>query len=69
MTPTSQIVGAQAVSNVLAGERYKNVSNEVKAYLRGEYGRAPGEINRELQKKVVGDDIIEAVLQTRWAAV
>ena len=58
VTPTSQIVGAQAVSNVLAGERYKNVSNEVKAYLRGEYGRAPGEINRELQHKVVGDDVV-----------
>jgi len=59
VTPTSQIVGVQAVSNVLAGERYKNVSNEVKAYLRGEYGRAPGEINRELQQQVVGDNIIE----------
>ena len=58
VTPTSQIVGVQAVSNVLAGERYKNVSNEVKAYLRGEYGRAPGEINKELQKKIVGDDVI-----------
>lgn len=59
VTPTSQIVGAQAVSNVLSGERYRNVSNEVKAYLRGEYGRAPGDINTELQKKVVGDDIIK----------
>lgn len=59
VTPTSQIVGVQAVLNVLAGERYKNVSNEVKAYLRGEYGRAPGEINKELQKKIVGDNIIE----------
>lgn len=59
VTPTSQIVGVQAVSNVLAGERYKNVSKEVKAYLRGEYGQAPGEINRELQHQVVGDDIVE----------
>ncbi len=58
VTPTSQIVGVQAVNNVLAGERYKNVTKEVKAYLRGEYGRAPGEIDKELQKKVVGDDII-----------
>ena len=59
VTPTSQIVGVQAVLNVLAGERYKMVSKETKAYLRGEYGRAPGEINKELQKKIVGDDIIE----------
>jgi oxaloacetate decarboxylase alpha subunit len=59
VTPTSQIVGVQAVANVLAGERYKNVSKEVKAYLRGEYGRAPGEVNKELQKRIVGDEIIE----------
>lgn len=58
VTPTSQIVGVQATNNVLAGERYKNVTKEVKAYLRGEYGRAPGEINKQLQKDVVGDDII-----------
>jgi oxaloacetate decarboxylase alpha subunit len=44
VTPMSQMVGVQAVSNVLSGERYKNVSKEVRAYLRGEYGRAPGEI-------------------------
>ena len=56
VTPTSQIVGVQAVSNVLAGERYKNVSKEVKAYLAGEYGRAPGEVNAELRKQIVGDN-------------
>ena len=56
VTPMSQMVGVQAASNVLAGERYKNVSKEVKAYLRGEYGQAPGEINAELQKKVLGDE-------------
>ena len=58
VTPTSQIVGVQAVSNVLAGERYKNVSKEVKAYLRGEYGQTPGKVNEELRKTVVGDDVI-----------
>ncbi|MDD6807978.1 MAG: pyruvate carboxylase subunit B [Oscillospiraceae bacterium] len=58
VTPTSQIVGVQATNNILAGERYKNVTKEVKAYLRGEYGTAPGEINKELQKNVVGDDVI-----------
>ncbi|MCL1829571.1 MAG: pyruvate carboxylase subunit B [Oscillospiraceae bacterium] len=58
VTPTSQIVGAQAVSNVLDGERYKNVSSEVKAYLRGEYGEAPGEINRRLKEKIVGADAV-----------
>ncbi|MEG2174929.1 MAG: pyruvate carboxylase subunit B [Oscillospiraceae bacterium] len=55
VTPTSQITGVQAVMNVLAGERYKNVSNEVKAYLHGEYGKAPGEVNKELIKKVWGN--------------
>ena len=56
VTPMSQMVGVQAVANVLAGERYKNISKEIKAYIHGEYGKAPGEINPELQKKVLGDD-------------
>ena len=56
VTPMSQMVGVQAANNVLAGERYKNVSKEVKAYLRGEYGKAPGEIDADLQKKVLGDE-------------
>ena len=56
VTPLSQMVGVQAATNVLVGERYKNISKEVKAYLRGEYGRAPGKINEELQKKVLGDE-------------
>lgn len=56
VTPMSQMVGVQAASNVLAGERYKNVSKEVKAYLRGEYGQAPGEIDVDLIKKVLGDE-------------
>jgi len=55
VTPTSQIVGAQAAANVLAGERYKMISNEVRAYLRGEYGKAPGQLNPDLVKKVMGD--------------
>ena len=56
VTPMSQMVGVQAAANVLAGERYKNVSKEVKAYLKGEYGRAPGEVNQDLVKKVLGDE-------------
>ena len=56
VTPMSQMVGVQATANVLAGERYKNVSKEIKAYLHGEYGRAPGEINREIQEKILGDE-------------
>lgn len=47
VTPLSQMVGNQAVQNVLFGE-YKSISKEIKAYLRGEYGRAPGEVNQEL---------------------
>ena len=64
VTPLSQMVGNQAVTNVLVGERYKNISKEIKAYIRGEYGKAPGEINADLQKKVLGD---EAPLTCRFA--
>ena len=56
VTPMSQMVGVQATSNVLQGERYRNVSKEVRAYLRGEYGKAPGEIEPELIKKALGDE-------------
>ena len=55
VTPMSQMVGAQATANVLAGERYKNVSKEVKSYLMGEYGQAPGEINEAVRKQILGD--------------
>ena len=56
VTPMSQMVGVQATANVLAGERYKNISKEVKNYIKGEYGKAPGKVNEELQKKVLGDE-------------
>ena len=56
VTPMSQMVGVQATANVLAGERYKNVSKEVRNYIKGEYGRAPGKINEELAKKILGDE-------------
>ena len=55
VTPTSQIVGTQAVLNVLAGERYKMVSKESKGLLRGEYGRLPAPVNEEVRKKCIGD--------------
>jgi len=55
VTPTSQIVGIQAVLNVLNGERYKKVTKEVKDYLMGYYGRPPGEVNEEIRKMVIGD--------------
>lgn len=55
VTPTSQIVGSQAVLNVLSGERYKMVTKESKALLRGEYGRVPGEINEEVRRRAIGD--------------
>lgn len=64
VTPMSQMVGVQAATNVLLGERYKNVSKEVRAYIRGEYGKAPGEINEDLVKKVLGD---EEPIKTRFA--
>ncbi len=56
VTPTSQIVGTQAVFNVLAGERYKMVTKESKGVLRGEYGQVPGIVNEEVRKKAIGDD-------------
>ncbi|CAA7602132.1 acetyl-CoA carboxylase [Acididesulfobacillus acetoxydans] len=56
VTPTSQIVGTQAVLNVLSGERYKLVPGEVKAYVRGLYGRPPAPVAREIQKKIIGDE-------------
>lgn len=55
VTPTSQIVGTQAALNVLTGARYKSVTNEVKMYLQGRYGRAPGHVNEEVRKMAIGD--------------
>ena len=55
VTPTSQIVGSQAVLNVLSGERYKMVTKESKGVLRGEYGMLPGKVNEEVRKKAIGD--------------
>lgn len=64
VTPMSQMVGVQAVINVLSGERYKAVAKEIKGYLKGEYGKAPGEINPDLMKQVMGD---EKPITTRFA--
>ena len=64
VTPMSQIVGVQSTANILAGERYKNVSKEVKAYFRGEYGMAPGEVDKELAAKVLDG---ETPITTRFA--
>ena len=55
VTPLSQMVGNQAVTNVLVGERYKNISNEVKNYFRGEYGISPAPVNAELEVKILGE--------------
>ncbi len=60
VTPTSQIVGTQAVLNVLTGERYKTITNEVKLYLQGRYGKAPGKINPLVRQKAIGnEDVID----------
>ncbi|MDO9064090.1 MAG: pyruvate carboxylase subunit B, partial [Sulfuricella sp.] len=55
VTPTSQIVGTQAVLNVLTGERYKSVTTEVKNYLQGRYGKAPGEVNAQVRSIAIGN--------------
>ena len=65
VTPTSQLVGTQAVQNVLAGERYKNVGAEMKAYCRGEYGKTPAPIDPEVKAKILGD---EQPIHGRYAA-
>lgn len=55
VTPTSQIVGTQAVINVMQGERYKTISKETQGVLKGEYGATPAQVNKELQAKVLGE--------------
>ncbi len=56
VTPTSQIVGTQAVINVLTGERYKTITKETAGVLRGEYGASPAPVNEELQARVIDED-------------
>ena len=60
VTPTSQLIGTQAVQNVLSGERYKNVGAEMRAYCRGEYGKTPAPIDPEVRAKILkGEKPIE----------
>jgi pyruvate carboxylase subunit B len=60
VTPTSQIVGTQAVLNVLTGTRYKSITNEVKYYLQGRYGRPPGAVNTIVRQQAIGnEDVID----------
>jgi len=60
VTPTSQIVGTQAVLNVLTGKRYETITNEVKRYLQGGYGKAPAAVDRDLQNRAIGnEDVID----------
>jgi len=61
VTPTSQIVGIQAVMNVLTGERYKMCPGEVKDYVRGLYGKPPAEISEEIKQKIIGDQEVITV--------
>ena len=56
VTPTSQIVGTQAVFNVIMGERYKTVTKEFKGVVKGEYGKTPAPIDPEFRKKILGDE-------------
>lgn len=58
VTPTSQIVGTQAVYNVLAGQRYKTITNEVKRYLQGGYGQPPAAVNADIRKKAIGNEAV-----------
>ena len=64
VTPLSQMVGTQAVFNVLAGERYKMVPNEIKDYLKGLYGKSPAPVDDEFRRSIIGD---AEVIETRPA--
>jgi pyruvate carboxylase subunit B len=55
VTPTSQIVGTQAVLNVMTGQRYKSITNEVKNYFLGQYGKSPSPVNTDIKKLAIGD--------------
>lgn len=60
VTPTSQIVGTQAVMNILADKRYTTITNEVKRYLQGHYGAAPAEVDKDLRARAIGtEDVID----------
>ncbi len=61
VTPMSQMVGTQALFNVLAGERYKLIPKEIKDYVRGQYGKSPAPIDPEIKKKIIGDDEVITV--------
>ena len=65
VTPLSQMVGNQAVTNVLLGERYKQISKEVKAYFKGEYGIAPAPVNKEIEAKVLAEAGMDAPVDCR----
>ena len=56
VTPLSQMVGTQAVMNVLSGVRYKMIPNEIKDYVKGLYGTPPGPISKEMKEKIIGDE-------------
>ena len=65
VTPLSQMVGNQAVTNVLLGERYKTISKEVKNYFKGEYGKSPAPVNPELEKRILTEAGMEKPLNCR----
>ncbi len=56
VTPMSQMVGTQALMNVVSGERYKLIPNEIKDYVRGHYGQPPAPISKEMREKIIGDE-------------
>ncbi|MBE9909419.1 oxaloacetate decarboxylase subunit alpha [Enterococcus casseliflavus] len=64
VTPLSQMVGTQSLMNVISGERYKLIPNEIKEYVKGMYGKPPAPISEEIQKKIIGD---EKIITTRPA--
>ena len=65
VTPLSQMVGNQAVTNVLLGERYKQISTEVKNYFKGEYGIAPAPVNKDLEARILADAGMDAPVDCR----
>ena len=67
VTPASQIVGTQATMNVKLGERYKQIPQQVKEYVKGMYGKPPGKINKKIKEKVLGKNYQEKIIEDRPA--
>ena len=68
VTPTSQIVGTQAVLNVISGKRYATFTKESKGLLRGEYGLLPGKVDEDVRRMAIGNDDVVSCRPAPWTS-